>query len=219
MRAALVLCLALAACQDDNHRLEALEASQSSTATMQRELAALRAQLAALPLGVDLAPLQAQLDKLEAMVAALPPPVDTKPLEDRIAALEKAGSAAPKVPHLVVDKTGEDLGQLVAGPDVVWSVKLKGEIAVTTMTPLSFAQQQCAGATAARGVRQRALFNTPTGKVFRTDGEITQFTSESYMDNQGNCHDIHDVLQGVPVTDTGTPNPISPSEVLRLELR
>jgi len=215
--AIVVVAIVLVGCSDDHQRLDALEASAGAAAGLQRELDALKAAVAALPAGVDVKPLEDRIAALEAKVAALPPPVDVKPLEDRIAALEAKAPGAVKLPHLVVDKTGEDLGQLLAS-DLVWSPQLKAEIAVTSLTPLYFDQPNCAGNAAARGVRQRSRINTSTGNLYRVSGALMAFQSQSFLDNLGNCTNRMDAVQAAPVVDTNIKNIIFAVELLRIDV-
>lgn len=220
MRYVLLCCAVLvAACSDDNNRLAALETSSGAAAGLRRDIDALKATVAALPAGVDVKPLEDRIAALEAKVAALPPPVDVKPLADRIAALEMNGPAAVKLPHLVVDKTGEDLGQLLAGTDVVWSTKLKGEFMPVARLAVFFDQANCVGTKYMGRAHQGAFSNTTLGTVFRVRGPAAMIQYESYWDSNGMCVTQSSPTTAVPIADTGTPNIFFTPDQLRVELR
>lgn len=221
LRPAAIVCAValvfLSGCQDDNHRLEALEAGQSSAATMQRELKALRAELAALPPGVDLAPLEQRVGKLEQLVGSLPAPVDLSPLQERVNKLEQG--AAVKVPHLIVDKTGEDLGQIIGGGDLVWSPKLGGELMPTALMNVMWDQPSCTGAPFLQAQHSKQLVNTATGHIFKGKGPAQPINIASYSAAGGNCVETVDSSTGVPAMDTGLANVLYDSAELRIELR
>lgn len=216
-----LLALAAGCGKSDSDRLAELEARPDTTAALKRDVDALKMQVATLQgtAGVDLKPLEDRLAALEAKMAALPPPVDVKPLEDRIAALEALKGVAVKLPHLVVDKTGEDLGQLIVSPAGVWSPKLNAELlSVIGPTLLLFDMDNCKGTTAMQNVRKGAYANGTDGHIWKANKAAEIFQSRSYL-SEGNCKNELWSSALATVTDTGMPVILYPAEQLRLELR
>lgn len=111
-----------------------------------------------------------------------------------------------KVAHLVVDKTGEDLGVLLAMPgslNTVLSPKLGGEIDVSRRFPVVYALPNCDAGGASMIVysyppRLGTFYNLPDGRLAQASGAPTAFTYQSFLDEKNKCSNSTGTLDRVP---------------------
>lgn len=136
-----------------------------------------------------------------------------------------AGMGVTKIPHLVVAKTGEDLGPLLDEHDLSFWPKGNGEVLWSgPLTAVSYDQPNCAGNAFMLSVSSRIasrLHVSPWNTALKATGTKAMFHQVSYRDSLPNapCAAGDQPQQtGWPFLDTKIPVVLRTDDELAVEL-
>lgn len=217
MRTAL-LCVLLTACESQTAKtaLDRTGGLDNRVDVLERDLAALRAQLGAMD-DRHGSILLARLDERDAEIAAL---------RERMAAMEAASK--PKQLHLIVRETGDDLGVSVDGALAAWNEEHQVVVDYAQPPDVHFDQPGCAGRMYIDSRQFDA--NTKIARYnFTGDGRLFKIVSLAWQgsgsDNgsilypNGQCSPTRTVQSGVTAILAPFAVPRVAPELLSLQMR
>jgi len=142
-------------------------------------------------------------------------------------AIKQVMPSSTKLPHLIVDQTNEDLGQLLtAGPggdNLVWNTKLNGEIDVTRTFLVFFERGGCDnnGSSWISDTNPRIgkYYHTTLNKIAQGTAPATMVQYQSTLQRDGSCTTGANSALAVPYVLVNKPSLLHNPNELRVVMR